>query len=189
MITALMPTATTSQMMGNTEAFECASSNIYTRKVLAGEFPIVSTQLHRDLSRLGLWNHATVDRILANGGSVQGIDEIPAEIQRMYRTIWEYPQKVFIDLAIARGAYVDQAQSLNIYMEKPTVAALSSMLMYGWKQGAKNGNYYVRSKPARNAVQFTVQSQIQSSKTTPEKKEVKGRTVVCTDDVCVSCSA
>lgn len=187
MITALMPTATTSQMMGNTEAFECASSNIYTRKVLAGEFPIVSKQLYRDLSALGLWNRDLVDRILANGGSIQHIDEIPVNIRRLYRTIWEYSQKVFIDLAIVRGAYVDQAQSLNIYMEKPTVASLSSMLMYGWKQGAKNGNYYVRSKPARNAVQFTVGTN-QSGQ--PVKKTLKnGKPVECTDDVCVSCSS
>lgn len=180
MVTALMPTATTSQIMGNTEAFECATSNIYTRKVLAGEFPIVSRQLYTELKNRGLWTHAVVDKIIANGGSVQTINEIPPHIQRLYRTVWEYPQKTFVDLAITRGAFVDQAQSLNIYMERPTISALSSMLMYGWKNGAKNGNYYVRSKPARGAVQFTVQQP------TPQPKK---RNIVCTDDVCTSCSA
>jgi ribonucleoside-diphosphate reductase alpha subunit len=153
---ALMPTASTSQILGNNECFEPFTSNIYTRRTLAGEFVVVNRHLQRDLLARGLWGRALVEKMMQRDGSVLGIQEIPEELQRVYRTVWEIPQKVCVDLALARGPFVDQTQSFNVFMETPTASRLSSMLFYSWRRGAKTAMYYLRTKPSAQPIRFTV---------------------------------
>eukprot|EP01125_Pyxidicula_operculata_P002223 TRINITY_DN12131_c0_g1_i1.p1 TRINITY_DN12131_c0_g1~~TRINITY_DN12131_c0_g1_i1.p1 ORF type:complete len:824 (-),score=186.11 TRINITY_DN12131_c0_g1_i1:66-2537(-) len=159
LLVAPMPTASTSQILGYNECFEPFTSNIYTRRVLAGEFTILNTYLLRDLIKLGLWDLDMKNRIIAESGSIQNIPEIPAELKLLYRTVWEIKQKDIIDMAADRGAFIDQSQSLNIFMATPTKAKITSMHFYGWKKGLKTGMYYLRTKPAVNAIQFTVDQQ------------------------------
>ncbi len=156
LLIAPMPTASTSQILGNNECFEPYTSNIYNRRVLAGEFQIVNSYLMQDLIKLNLWNDSMKNRIIANNGSVQGIAEIPAEIREIYKTVWEISQKTIIDMSADRGAYVDQSQSLNIHVAEPSYAKLTSMHFYGWKKGLKTGMYYLRTRPAVDAIKFTV---------------------------------
>jgi len=151
-----MPTASTSQILGFNECFEPFTSNIYTRRVLAGEFTIVNRYLINDLINLQLWNQEMKNRIIAEGGSVQNISEIPNDLKQLYRTVWEIKQKDLLDMAADRGAYIDQSQSLNVFMAIPTKAKVTSMHFYGWKKGLKTGMYYLRTKPASAAIQFTV---------------------------------
>jgi len=156
LLLAPMPTASTSQILGNNECIEPYTSNIYTRRTLSGEFVIVNKHLMRDLVKLGLWNETLKNKLIASNGSVQNIDEIPDNIKELYKTAWEISQKVIIDLSADRGAYVDQSQSLNIFMEDANFAKLTSMHFYGWKAGLKTGMYYLRTKAARDAIKFTL---------------------------------
>ncbi len=186
LLIALMPTATSSQILGNNECFEPVTSNIYTRSTNSGDYIIVNKHLARDLKSVGLWKKDIVNKIIENNGSVQSIDEIPAEIKEVYKTVWEISQKIVIDYAADRAPFVDQTQSMNIFIDQPSYAKLSSMHLYGWKKGLKTGSYYIRSKPSRDAVKFTILKE----KKVEGKKYVKdGKEYVCNDDVCVACSS
>ncbi|ABN64299.1 Ribonucleoside-diphosphate reductase large chain 1 [Scheffersomyces stipitis CBS 6054] len=156
LLVAPMPTASTSQILGNNECFEPYTSNIYSRRVLAGEFQIVNPYLLRDLVDLGIWNDAMKNNIIANNGSVQGLANVPDEIKALYKTVWEISQKHIIDMAADRAAFIDQSQSLNIHIKDPTMGKLTSMHFYGWKRGLKTGMYYLRTQAAAAAIQFTV---------------------------------
>jgi ribonucleoside-diphosphate reductase alpha subunit len=156
LLVAPMPTASTAQIMGNNEAFEPYTTNIYLRRTLAGEFVMVNKHLIKDLQKLGLWSPAMKTEIIRHGGSVQHIEDLPAQLKAVYRTAWEIPQKSILDMAADRGAYIDQSQSMNIFMENPTVAKLSSMHMYGWKKGLKTGMYYLRTRAKAKPIQVTV---------------------------------
>ncbi len=159
LLVAPMPTASTSQIFGNNECFEPYTSNIYTRRVLSGEFVIVNKHLLKDLIQLGLWNNTMKNKIIANNGSVQNIEEIPADIKELYKTVWEIKQRNLIDMAADRGVYICQSQSLNLFVDKPTTAKLTSMHFYAWKKGLKTGMYYLRTQAASQAVQFTIEKQ------------------------------
>jgi ribonucleoside-diphosphate reductase alpha chain len=156
LLVAPMPTASTAQILGNNECFEPYTSNIYTRRVLSGEFIIVNKHLLKDLVKLGLWNDTLKNKLMAANGSVQSIEEIPNNIKELYKTAWEISQKTIIDMAADRGAYIDQSQSLNIFMENANFAKLTSMHFYGWKAGLKTGMYYLRTKAATDAIKFTL---------------------------------
>jgi len=156
LLLAPMPTASTAQILGNNESVEAYTSNIYSRRVLSGEFQIVNQHLLRDLTERGIWTDELKNEIIANNGSIQNIDCIPAEIKALYKTVWEISQKLVIRQAADRGAYIDQSQSLNIHIAEPNFGKMSSMHFHGWKQGLKTGMYYLRTKPAAQAIQFTV---------------------------------
>jgi len=156
LLLAPMPTASTAQILGNNESVEAYTSNIYTRRVLSGEFQVVNQHLLRDLTERNLWNDDIKNAIIAANGSIQNVKEIPEEIRALYKTVWEISQKVVIQQAADRGAFIDQSQSLNIHIADPNFGKMSSMHFYGWKQGLKTGMYYLRTKPAVNAIQFTV---------------------------------
>jgi ribonucleoside-diphosphate reductase alpha chain len=156
LLVAPMPTASTSQILGNNESFEPFTSNIYTRRVLSGEFICVNKHLVRDLIRLNLWTTEIKNQIVANNGSVQDVAKIPANIKELYKTIWEIKQKDLIDLAIGRGPFICQSQSLNLYQANPQHNKMSNMHFYSWRAGLKTGQYYFRSRPARDAIKFTV---------------------------------
>ena len=156
LLVAPMPSASTAQIMGNNEAFEPYTTNIYLRRTLAGEFVMVNKHLVRDLQKIGKWNPQIKNEIIRAGGSISQIDGIPLDLKHIYRTVWEIPQKSILDMAAARGAYIDQSQSLNIFMENPTVAKLSSMHFYGWKKGLKTGMYYLRTRAKAKPQQVTV---------------------------------
>ena len=156
LLVAPMPTASTAQILGNNECFEPYTSNLYTRRVLSGEFIVVNQHLLRDLVSLGIWNENLKNKLIAANGSVQEITEIPEHIRELYKTAWEIKQRHLIDMAADRGAFICQSQSLNIFMANPTHAKLTSMHFYGWKKGLKTGMYYLRSKAAAEAIKFTV---------------------------------
>lgn len=156
LLLAPMPTASTSQILGNNECFEPYTSNIYARKVLSGEFIVVNKHLLRDLVKLGIWNDKLKNKIIAANGSIMNIDEIPDNIKMLYRTVWEIPQRAIIDMAADRGAYIDQSQSLNIFISDPSFSKLTSMHFYAWEKGLKTGMYYLRTKAATGAIKFTV---------------------------------
>ena len=160
LLVAPMPTASTAQIMGNNEAFEPYTTNIYLRRTLAGEFVMINKHLVKDLQKINMWNPQIKNEIVRAGGSVQQLD-IPLELKAIYRTVWEIPQKSIIDMSADRGAYIDQSQSLNIFMENPTLAKLSSMHLYGWKKGLKTGMYYLRTRAKAKAQQVTVPTQEQ----------------------------
>ncbi|PKA22819.1 ribonucleoside-diphosphate reductase subunit alpha [Leptospira sp. mixed culture ATI2-C-A1] len=165
LLVAPMPTASTSQILGNNECFEPYTSNIYSRRVLSGEFIIVNKHLLHDLIELGLWNSEIKNQIIAAGGSIQSIPSIPDSIKEIYKTVWEMKQRSLIDMARDRGAFICQSQSLNLFVENPTVSKLTSMHFYAWKQGLKTGMYYLRTKAASQAIQFTIEKeQIQKTK-------------------------
>ena len=159
LLVAPMPTASTSQILGNNECFEPYTSNIYSRRVLSGEFIIVNKHLLKDLVSLGLWNNDMKNRIIAANGSIQKITEIPADLKDLYKTVWEIKQRNLIDMAADRGAFICQSQSLNLFVDNPTTSKLTSMHFYGWKKGLKTGMYYLRSQAATQAVQFTIEKQ------------------------------
>lgn len=169
LLVAPMPTASTSQILGNNECFEPYTSNIYTRRVLAGEFAVVNKHLMKDLIELGLWNPVIKNKIIAHNGSVQNIPEIPDHLKAIYKTAWEIKQKVILDMAADRGAFIDQSQSLNVFMEQPSFGKLTSMHFHAWKRGLKTGMYYLRSRPAADAIKFTVDQEAKktSVSTTP----------------------
>jgi ribonucleoside-diphosphate reductase alpha chain len=156
---APMPTASTSQILGNNEAFEPYTSNIYTRRVLSGEFIVVNKHLLKDLVSLGLWDDDLKDAIMRANGSVQGIDIVPDDIKELYKTVWELSMKDIIDMSRQRGYFIDQSQSLNLFMEGATFAKLTSMHFYAWKSGLKTGMYYLRTKSAVDAIKFTLKSE------------------------------
>ncbi|XP_067889092.1 ribonucleoside-diphosphate reductase large subunit isoform X2 [Heterodontus francisci] len=156
LLLAPMPTASTAQILGNNESIEPYTSNIYTRRVLSGEFQIVNPHLLKDLTERGLWSEDMKNHIIAQNGSIQSIEEIPDDLKSLYKTVWEISQKTVIKMAADRGAYIDQSQSLNIHVAEPNYGKLTSMHFYGWKQGLKTGMYYLRTRPAANPIQFTL---------------------------------
>ena len=160
LLVAPMPTASTSQILGYTECFEPISSNIYTRRTLAGEFIVVNKYLMKDLMAANIWCEDLKQKIIMNNGSVQNIQEIPKEIQDLYKTSYEIKQRTLIDMAAARGAFICQSQSLNLFVADPTYAKLTSMHFYAWKKGLKTGIYYLRSKAPVMAQKFTVDPEL-----------------------------
>ncbi len=156
LLLAPMPTASTSQILGNNECFEPYTSNIYSRRVLSGEFTIVNKHLLKDLMKLGLWNDNMKNKIIAANGSIQNIPEIPEDIKEIYKTVWEIKQRSIIDMAADRGAYICQSQSLNLFIQDANFAKLTSMHFYAWKKGLKTGMYYLRTKSAVDAIKFTI---------------------------------
>jgi len=174
LLLAPMPTASTSQILGNNECFEPYTSNIYTRRVLAGEFTIINKHLLRDLVRLGLWTPDTRNQIIADRGSVQQVASIPDDINKLYKTVWEISQKIVLNMAADRGAFIDQSQSLNLHMAACTTGKLTSMHFYAWKKGLKTGMYYLRTRPAADAIQFTVdQTQLAATRKAQADEETK----------------
>jgi len=157
LLVAPMPTASTAQIMGNYECFEPIMSNIYTRRVLAGEYMVINEYLIQDLISLDLWTKDLKDKLIRDDGSVQHIEEIPQKIKDKYKTVWELKQKHIIDMAIDRGKYICQSQSMNLFLESPNVSTLTSMHFYGWEKGLKTGIYYLRSRPSSKAIQFTIE--------------------------------
>lgn len=169
LLVAPMPTASTSQILGNNECFEPFTSNIYTRRTLSGEFIVINKFLIEELMKLGLWNEEMKNKIILGNGSIQHLAEIPREIKELYKTVWEIKQKDLIDMAADRGAFIDQSQSLNIWMKNPNFTKITSMHFYGWKKGLKTGMYYLRTKAASQAIQFTVDKFLEN--------EVKSKTL------------
>jgi ribonucleotide reductase alpha subunit len=182
LLVAPMPTASTAQIMGNNEAFEPYTTNIYLRRTLAGEFVMVNKHLVRDLQKLDMWNPTIKNEIIRAGGSVQALDGIPKTLKSIYRTIWEIPQKSILDMSADRGAYIDQSQSLNIFMENPSVAKLSSMHFYGWKKGLKTGMYYLRTRAKAKPQQVTI-----SPTAAPTEEEVLACSLA-NPEGCMMCS-
>jgi ribonucleoside-diphosphate reductase alpha chain len=156
LLMAPMPTASTSQILGNNEAFEPYTSNIYTRRVLSGEFIVVNKHLLEDLVKRGLWNEELKQEIMRHNGSVQNIERIPADLKELYKTVWEMSMKDIIDMSRHRGYFIDQSQSLNLFMQDANYAKLTSMHFYAWKSGLKTGMYYLRTKAAVDAIKFTL---------------------------------
>lgn len=187
LLVAPMPTASTSQILGNNECFEPITSNIYVRRVLSGEFAVVNKYLVKDLIELGLWDDKMRNEIIANNGSIQSIERIPENIKKLYKNVWEIKQKAVIDQARARAPYICQGQSLNIHMQDPNFGKLSSMHFYAWKAGLKTGMYYLRSRAAVNAVQFTVDRQGQQ-KTAEQEREAMICSIENPED-CISCGS
>jgi ribonucleoside-diphosphate reductase alpha chain len=173
LLVAPMPTASTAQILGNNECFEPYTSNIYTRRVLSGEFIIVNKHLLRDLVKLGIWDDRLKNKLMSSNGSIQNIDEIPENIKNLYKTAWEISQKVLLDMAADRGAFIDQSQSLNIFMENANFAKLTSMHFYGWKAGLKTGMYYLRTKSATDAIKFTLDKEAMSEPTAKVEEVVE----------------
>ena len=157
LLVAPMPTASTSQILGNNECIEPFTSNMYTRRVLAGEFVCINKYLVEDLVAAGLWNSDVRTQIIANNGSVQNIVAIPSELRELYKTAWEIPMKTLINLSADRAPFICQSQSLNLFIAEPTYSKISSMHFYAWKKGLKTGCYYLRTKAAAKAQQFTVE--------------------------------
>ncbi|MCX8080729.1 MAG: ribonucleoside-diphosphate reductase subunit alpha [Bacteroidia bacterium] len=169
LLVAPMPTASTSQILGNNECFEPYTSNIYVRRVLSGEFIVVNKHLLRDLVKLGIWNDTIKDKILKADGSIQQIDEIPQNLKDLYKTAWEIKQRTIIDMAADRGAFIDQSQSLNLFVEDVNYAKMTSAHFYAWKKGLKTGMYYLRTRAAASAIKFTVSQD--NSLTTNKRNE------------------
>ncbi len=194
LLLAPMPTASTSQILGNNECFEPYTSNIYTRRTLSGEFIVVNKHLLKDLIELGLWNDDMKNQLISANGSIQHIPEIPQNIKDLYKTVWEISQKAIIDMAADRGAFICQSQSMNVHIQDPNFGKLTSMHFYAWKKGLKTGMYYLRSKAAASAIQFTVDK---SAKKQPEvegavTEEEKRAAMVCSldnPDECEACGS
>lgn len=159
LLVAPMPTASTAQILGNNESTEPFTSNMYNRRVLAGEFTIVNKHLLRELTEKGLWTDSVRNQIIADRGSVQGVKEIPQKIRDVYKTVWEIPQRSILDMAADRAPYICQSQSLNVHIADPSSSKLTSMHFYAWKKGLKTGMYYLRTRPKADAIQFTVDQQ------------------------------
>lgn len=196
LLLAPMPTASTSQILGNNECFEPYTSNIYTRRVLSGEFVVVNKHLLKDLVELGLWDNDMKTKIIASNGSIQNITEIPGNIKELYKTVWEIKQRSLIDMAADRGAFICQSQSLNLFVDTPTAAKLTSMHFYAWKKGLKTGMYYLRTQAATQAVQFTVEKQggqqmqpIIAKGGDVSLEDIPEGAVCTMEEGCVTCSA
>lgn len=188
LLVALMPTASTSQILGNNECFEPYTQNLYTRRVLSGEFIVVNKSLMRDLVRLGLWNETVKNQIFAANGSIQGIDEIPEDIKMLYRTVWEIKQKSLIDMSADRAPYICQTQSLNLFIENPSFSKLTSMLFHTWKRGLKTGMYYLRTKAAAEAIKFTLSQPADANTVGSSKNSIIAPAVCSLEPGCESCS-
>ncbi len=193
LLLAPMPTASTSQILGNNECFEPYTSNIYSRRVLSGEFIVVNKHLMRDLIELGLWDENMKNRIMANNGSIQSIPEIPQDIKDLYRTVWEISQKSVIDMAADRGAYICQSQSMNIHLQDANFGKMTSMHFYAWKKGLKTGMYYLRTKAATDAIKFTVKVDEKNQPKTAQQlatdQEQKASDMACSLDNPDGCEA
>ena len=203
LLCAYMPTASTSQILGNFESFEPPTNNIFTRKTLAGTFIVINKHLVKDLLELNLWNKDMKDKIILNNGSIQNIEEIPQDIKNLYKTIWEIKQKVMIDLSADRSPFIDQTQSLNLYLDNPTYKNLGAMHFYSWKKGLKTGIYYLRSKAKTSAQKFSIdiaKTKKENTNTTnttennnntnnTEKKEEEPFVCRRDDPECLMCSA
>jgi len=190
LLLAPMPTASTAQILGNNECFEPYTSNIYTRRVLSGEFIVVNKHLLRDLVKLGLWNDNLKNQLMGANGSIQNIKEIPDNVKELYKTAWEISQKTILDMAADRGAYIDQSQSLNIFMENANFAKLTSMHFYGWKAGLKTGMYYLRTKAATDAIKFTLDKEAMAAPVAKTEEERLAEIACSLDDPdnCEMCS-
>jgi ribonucleotide reductase alpha subunit len=188
LLIACMPTASTAQIMNNTECIEPMTSNLYVRRTLGGEFVVYNKHLVRDLKELNLWSVEMKDKIVAEDGSIQNIPEIPDNIKDLYKTVWEIKQKTLMDLSIGRGPYVCQTQSLNLFFEEPTVKKITKALFYAWEKGLKTGSYYIRSNPKEKPQQFTIDPNLKK-KVKEVKRTKSGMKVECTDDICTMCSA
>lgn len=173
LLVAPMPTASTSQILGNNECFEPYTSNIYTRRVLAGEYIVVNKHLLHDLIDRGIWNENVRNALIANNGSIQHIDGMPDDLKALYKTSWELKQKVLLDMAADRGAFICQSQSLNVFVESANYSKLSSMHMYGWSRGLKTGQYYLRTRPAVDAIKFTVDAKMMKDRRDAEIKDIR----------------
>ena len=171
LLVAPMPTASTSQILGNNECFEPFTSNMYVRRVLSGEFIVANKYLMHDLIGLGLWDDNMMNKIKAENGSIQNIAEIPADIKKLYKTVWEISQKTIIDMSADRGAYICQSQSLNIHLMNANFGKMTSMHFYAWKKGLKTGMYYLRTKAATDAIKFTVTKEQNAQPTAMSVKE------------------
>jgi ribonucleotide reductase alpha subunit len=182
LLVAPMPTASTSQILGYNECFEPITSNIYSRRTLAGEFVLPNKYLMKDLIKLGLWNEQIKNNIITNKGSIQHLDNIPQHIRDKYKIVWEIPMKHIIDMSADRGAYICQSQSLNLWMEEPVYNKLTSMHFYAWEKGLKTGIYYLRRKAKHQAQQFTIEPDAKENK---ENKEDENKE----DEICEMCSA
>lgn len=189
LLIAPMPTASTSQILGNNECFEPYTSNIYTRRVLSGEFIVVNKHLLKDLVDLGLWNDKMKNKLIEANGSVQKIAEIPQNIKDLYKTVWEISQKTIMDMSAARGAYICQSQSLNIHIQDPNFGKLTSMHFYAWKKGLKTGMYYLRTKAATDAIKFTVEKQADVALEPVVNDEDKLAAMACSLDNPEGCEA
>lgn len=190
LLLAPMPTASTAQILGNNECFEPYTSNIYTRRVLSGEFIIVNKHLLKDLVKAGLWNKDMRQKIMTANGSIQNINEIPQNLKDLYKTAWEISQKAIIEQAADRGAYICQSQSLNIFMENANFGKLTSMHFYGWEKGLKTGMYYLRTKAATDAIKFTVEKTV-AAEPTAQLVEDQQAAIACSlddPDGCEMCS-
>lgn len=190
LLLAPMPTASTAQILGNNECFEPYTSNLYTRRVLSGEFIVVNKHLLKDLVKLGLWDDEMKNRLMLSNGSVQNIDEIPENIKELYKTAWEISQRAILDMAADRGAYICQSQSLNVFMEDPNFAKLTSMHFYGWKKGLKTGMYYLRTKAATDAIKFTAKKETVAQPVAKTEEERQAEIACSLDDPdnCEMCS-
>merc|ERR1712241_84342 len=198
LLVAPMPTASTAQILGNNESFEPYTQNLYVRRVLSGEFVQVNRHLLRDLIQRGLWNDDLRMQLIAHNGSVQPLD-LPADLRELYKTVWEIKQRIVLDMAADRGAYIDQSQSLNIHMVDASTAKLSSMHFHGWQSGLKTGMYYLRTKAAADAIKFTVEvdkMRKASNGNSAEEKESSTRSAIETLKAaelsqagCINCSA
>ncbi|XP_004925552.1 ribonucleoside-diphosphate reductase large subunit [Bombyx mori] len=195
LLVAPMPTASTAQILGNNESFEPFTSNIYQRRVLSGEFQVVNHHLLRDLTEADLWDEEMKNLIIHNNGSIQNIESIPTEIRDLYKTVWEISVKTTIQMAADRGAFIDQSQSFNIHVAEPNYGKLTSIHFYSWKMGLKTGMYYLRTKPAANAIQFTVDKSKVKTKMNNSKSEIDEANmaaITCSlrnKDECLSCGS
>jgi ribonucleotide reductase alpha subunit len=179
LLIAPMPTASTAQIMGNTECFETITSNIYLRRTLAGEFVVVNKHLMRDLIDMGIWSSALKDDLIFREGSLRDVPNVPDSIKELYKIVWDMSQKVVLDMAADRGRYICQSQSMNLFLASPSLNQIQSMLYYAWTKGLKTGAYYLRSKPASKAQQFTIDpTKFAQEQQTPS-----------TYEPCLSCSA
>jgi ribonucleoside-diphosphate reductase alpha chain len=178
-----MPTASTSQILGNTECFEPYTSNIFTRRTLAGDFMVINRHLQKDLMKMGIWDDTLKDWIISNRGSIQQIPGISKQLKDLYKTVWEMSQKSLIDQAADRGAYICQSQSLNLFMTEPSHKKIGSMHMYAWKKGLKTGQYYLRTRPAAHAQQFSIDpellTKLRSMEQQPEIKDDDEGCLMC----------
>ena len=187
LLLAPMPTASTSQILGNNECFEPYTSNIYTRRVLSGEFIVVNKHLLKDLIKLNLWDESMKNRLMEDNGSIQGIKEIPDDIKLLYRTVWEVSQKSIIDMAADRGAFICQSQSMNIHMQDANFGKLTSMHFHAWKKGLKTGLYYLRTKAAADAIKFTIVKDEKSK--TKEEDQAAMQCSIDNQDDCEMCGS
>jgi len=185
LLLANMPTASTSNILGNTECFEPITSNIYTRQTLSGEFVQVNKYLLEDLIELGLWNDTLKQKIIASNGSIQNIAEIPDDIKLLYKTVWEISQKIIIDMAAARGPFICQSQSMNLYIKEANTAKVTSAIFYAWEKGLKTLVYYLRTTAAREAAKFTVDKEIENQVLEANQALIEG--VACSLDNPESC--